>query len=144
MNLWSSWLDLLQDALALFSSGLGLSVGLGIVLLTLAVRMALLPLSWSSAYLGCVHQKKLRKLQPDLARLRELYKDKPRLLIEKMQKLHRDRGVPQVEFRAFFGSLLQMPFTSSYLATFGRPDMKAALESLVAAGEEAAAHRARD
>jgi hypothetical protein len=35
------------------------------------------------------------------------------------------------------GSLLQMPFTSSYLATFGRPDMKAALESLVAAGEEA-------
>jgi uroporphyrinogen-III decarboxylase len=36
-----------------------------------------------------------------------------------------------------YGSLLQMPFTSSWIASFGRPDMKEALESLIAAGEEA-------
>jgi hypothetical protein len=35
------------------------------------------------------------------------------------------------------GALLQMPFTSSYLTAFGRPDMRQALEALIAAGEEA-------
>lgn len=35
------------------------------------------------------------------------------------------------------GALLQMPFTSSYLVAFGRPDVREALEKLMTAGEEA-------
>jgi hypothetical protein len=34
------------------------------------------------------------------------------------------------------GSLLQMPFTSTYLTAFGRPEMRVALEALMSAGEE--------
>ena len=34
------------------------------------------------------------------------------------------------------GSLLQMPYTGTYLTAFGRPDMRQALEALMAAGEE--------
>jgi hypothetical protein len=35
------------------------------------------------------------------------------------------------------GSLLQMPFTSTYLTAFGRPEMRTAFEALMSAGEEA-------
>ena len=35
------------------------------------------------------------------------------------------------------GSLLQMPFTSTYLTAFGRPEMRVAFEALMSAGEEA-------
>jgi uroporphyrinogen-III decarboxylase len=35
------------------------------------------------------------------------------------------------------GSLLQMPFTSTYLTAFGRPEMRIAFEALMSAGEEA-------
>jgi uroporphyrinogen-III decarboxylase len=35
------------------------------------------------------------------------------------------------------GSLLQMPFTSTYLTAFGRPEVRTAFEALMSAGEEA-------
>lgn len=107
MQLWTLWLDVLRDSLQLLSSGLGL--GLAIVTLTLLVRFALLPVSWSCAYRGCVHRKRLQKLQPELQRLRELYKDEPGVLAERSMSLYKKRGVALLDLRPILGSLAQTP-----------------------------------
>ena len=109
MQFWSIWLEVLQSALELFSSTFGVSVGAAIVLLTITLRVALLPLSWSSAYRGCIHQKKLRKLQPELQRLKERFRSDPHVLAERTLALYRARNLSIVEGRAFLGSLAQMP-----------------------------------
>lgn len=109
MQLWTYWLEALQGALQLLATTFGISVGGAIVLLTLALRLALLPVSWSSAYRGCIHQKKLRKLQPELRRLRDRFGKEPPVLAEKTLELYRRRGVSFVEWRPFLGSLVQMP-----------------------------------
>ena len=109
MQLWANWLEALQFALQFFSSTFGVSAGVAIVLLTLTLRLALLPVSWSAAYLGCVHRKKLEKLQPELQRLRERFGREPAVLARKTARLYRDRNLALVEWRTFFGSLAQMP-----------------------------------
>ena len=109
MQLWANWLEALQFALEFFSSALGVSAGVAIVLLTLSLRLALLPVSWSSTYLGCIHQKRLRKLQPELQRLKAQFGKDPAVLAEKTLKLYRDRNLSFVEWRTFLGTLAQMP-----------------------------------
>jgi len=109
MPLWSNWLETLQSALQLFSSTFGLSAGAAIVVLTLALRLALLPISWSSAYRACVHQKNMRKLQPELQRLRSRFEKEPGVLVEKTLELYRKHNLSVVEWRSFLGSIAQMP-----------------------------------
>lgn len=109
MQLWANWLEALQIALQFFSTTFGVSAGMAIVLLTLALRLALLPVSWSSAYLGCIHRRKLQKLQPELQRLRKKFEKEPAVLAQKTLQLYQDRNLALVEWRAFFGTLAQMP-----------------------------------
>lgn len=109
MQLWADWLEALQFALEFFSSTFGVSVGMAIVLLTLALRLALLPVSWYSAYLGCIRQKKLRKLQPELTRLKARFANEPAVLAEKSFRLYQDRDLSLVDWRGFFGTIAQMP-----------------------------------
>lgn len=109
MQLWTNWLEALQFGLEFFSSTVGVSAGVAIVLLTLTLRFVLLPVSWSSAYRGSVHRRKLRKLQPELQRLRERYGKDPAMLTEKTFQLYRDRNLSLIEWRSFLGALAQMP-----------------------------------
>jgi len=108
MTLWTDWLDLIGRSLDMLTAS-GLGSGLAIVVLTLAVRLLLLPVSWSSAYRGCLHQKRLRKLQPELKRLKEQFGEKPAVLAEKTLELYRKRGLALFEGRAFLGSIVQLP-----------------------------------
>jgi YidC/Oxa1 family membrane protein insertase len=107
MHLWAMWLDLIRDLLQLFSSVLG--AGLGIVALTLVLRVALLPISWTSAYRGCIQQKKLRKLQPELQRVREEAGDQPHVLAERTLAVYRKHGVSPLDVRSLLGAVAQMP-----------------------------------
>ena len=109
MQLWANWLETLQSALQLFSSTFGLSTGVAIVLLTLGLRLALLPVSWSSAYRACIHQQKIKKLQPELQRLRSRFAKEPAVLAEKTFELYRKHRLSLIEWRSFLGSLAQMP-----------------------------------
>jgi YidC/Oxa1 family membrane protein insertase len=109
MQLWSYWLETLQLALQLFSTTLGVGAGMAIVLLTIALRLALLPVSWPAAYRGCVRQKKLTKLKPELERLRKEFEGDPRELTARTLKLYRDRKVSFLEWRTFLGALMQLP-----------------------------------
>jgi YidC/Oxa1 family membrane protein insertase len=109
MEFWMTWLDLLESLLQSLASSVGLGQGFAIVALTLLLRFALLPVSWSCAYRACIHQKKVRGLQPELARLKERFRSDPRALAEQTLEAYRRKGIGMIETRPLLGAIVQMP-----------------------------------
>lgn len=109
MNLWTMWLDILRGLLDELSSEAGLGLGLAIILGTVLLRAVLLPISWSVAYRGCIRQKKMLKLQPDLQRLKDQHADKPDVYMREITALYRKHGLAFVDGRSLLGALAQMP-----------------------------------
>jgi len=85
-----SWLALgmmwLLNALALAAFG---NFGLGIILLVVLVRLVLHPLTKK----GQVSMSRMQKLQPEMQKLREKYKDKKDKLNQEMMALYKTQGV---------------------------------------------------
>jgi YidC/Oxa1 family membrane protein insertase len=109
MELWTQWLKAIHSLLMFLSLDIGLGTGLGIVALTLLLRTVILPISWRIAYRGSIRQKKMLRLQPELARLKLEYGDEPRIYAERMMKLYQDNGMTIMDWRGVLGSLVQMP-----------------------------------
>jgi len=109
MELWTQWLNAIHSLLDFLSSGVGLGTGLGIVVLTLLLRTVILPISWSIAYRGSIRQKKMLRLQPELARLKLEHGHEPRMYGERVMQLYRDNGMTVMDWQSVFGSLMQMP-----------------------------------
>jgi len=109
MALWVHWLNILDGFLSFLSSQVGLGEGLAIIALTLLVRTLILPMSWSSAYRGCVRQKTIARLEPELRRLKEEFADQPRIYAEQMMELYRKNGVSVTDGRTLLAALAQLP-----------------------------------
>jgi YidC/Oxa1 family membrane protein insertase len=109
MELWTYWLSVIQSLLVFLSSQVGLGTGLAIVTLTLLLRTAMLPISWRIAYRGSIRQKKMLRLQPQLAKLKAECANEPQLYAQRMMKLYQEHGMTVVDWRSVLGSLAQMP-----------------------------------
>src|SRR5262249_32913229 len=109
MTLWMEWLNTLDGFLEFLSSHVGLGDGLAIVALTLLVRTAILPMSWSSAYRSRIRQKTIARLQPELQRLKEKFRDQPKLYTEQLVALYRENGMTLTDGRSLLGALVQLP-----------------------------------
>jgi hypothetical protein len=59
MGLWNAWTDLLQEMLQTLAVNWGFGAGFAIIVLTAAVRTAMMPLTWSLAYRAAVRQAKI-------------------------------------------------------------------------------------
>jgi YidC/Oxa1 family membrane protein insertase len=108
MELWTQWLNAIHGLLIFLSSGVGLGTGFGIVALTLLLRTVILPISWPIAYRGSIRQKKMLRLQPELARLKLDHGAQPRIYAERLMKLYQDNGMTMMDWRSVLGSLMQM------------------------------------
>jgi YidC/Oxa1 family membrane protein insertase len=94
----------IYNALALILSVLpGSDVGIGIIVLTVLVRLVLFPLSWSAI----TTQMTMRELDPQLKALREKHKDNQELLAKETMALFKERKVNP--FASFFLILVQLP-----------------------------------
>jgi YidC/Oxa1 family membrane protein insertase len=109
MNIWTVWLDALRSLVDALSTEAGLGLGLAIITATLLLRILLLPISWSAAYRGCIRQKKMTKLQPELQQLKEKYAKDPNLYMQQMAELYRKHGLSFVDGKSLLGGLAQMP-----------------------------------
>ena len=117
MNIWTFWLNALRGLVDTLSSEVGLGLGLAIISATLLLRVLLLPVSWSTAYRGCIRQKKMTKLQPELHQLKEKYGTKPDVYMQQMTELHRRHGLSFFDGKSLLGALAQMPiFVGMYQA----------------------------
>lgn len=83
--------------------GLVLNFGWAIVLLTILMRMLTFPLQWTSLK----GMKKMQKLQPQLAKLKEKYKDDPVAMQKETMEVFKRSGVNPLS--GCFPMLLQMP-----------------------------------
>jgi len=117
MELWTTFLDLLQSLLFATTQLWGGSVGFGIITLSLVFRLLLLPLTYAIARDGYQRALGMRRLQPHLRRLQERYGEDPARLAQEQLKLYRHYGVKLIEPRSLLGGLLQLPlFAGMYTA----------------------------
>ncbi len=105
----------------------GGSVGLAVIILTLLVKFVLFPLSQKSV----VTQVKMRKLEPELKRVKELHKNNQQELARVTMELYKKEGVNP--FSGCFLLLLQLPiiFALYYVFLAGLKFDKTLLYSFV-------------
>src|SRR5205823_10631565 len=86
--------DFFRAAIFAAAHVLGGSLGAGILAVSLGVRLALLPLTIRLAPRALAQQAILARLQPELRRLQERYRDEPAARLRRTQALYR-RGAPR-------------------------------------------------
>jgi len=109
------WQALLQGLGHLLSSlyDLAPNYGVAIILLTVVIRIALIPLAIKQIRMMEVtkqHAEKMRKIQPELKKLQEKHKDDRQKLYEESKKLQDEHGVSLMGgFSGCLPTLLQFP-----------------------------------
>lgn len=92
------------------------SLGHGILLTALALRLALLPLSIRLARRARRTQLRLAKLRPELEQLQARYQGDPGRLSQETLALYRRHGLSPVDGKQLVGGLLQLPPLSAMYA----------------------------
>jgi YidC/Oxa1 family membrane protein insertase len=109
VGLWTHFVDLLYVLLSSLSVAFGGNMGLAIATASFTFRIALLPYTLRLAYRSAATQAALKKLAPQLSRIRKMYKDDPHRIWKETAKLHKQHGIKLIDGRSFLGILIQAP-----------------------------------
>jgi YidC/Oxa1 family membrane protein insertase len=155
MSGWFVVVDFVRALVFAAAHVCGNSLGGGILAFSLAVRIALLPLTLRIARNGLAHQRKLAALAPGLAALKKRHPADPAKLAEATLALHREHGVEIMPRGTFGAALVQVPIGSAiysalhtglrarsaflWMTDLTRPDAIVATGAAVLAGLAAAA-----
>jgi YidC/Oxa1 family membrane protein insertase len=88
-NIFQPLINVFQDVLTFFHNHLGVSWGFSIVLLTICVRLVLLPLTAKQFH----SMRKLQHLQPQMKAIQQKYKADKQRQQEEMMKFYRENDV---------------------------------------------------
>jgi len=89
----------------LFGGNMALAIGA----LSLAFRLALLPLTLRMAVNSLRIQAALKKVEPELSNIRKRYKDNPQRMWEETAKVHEREGIKIFSGASLVGILIQIP-----------------------------------
>ena len=117
MPIWTMFLDLLRVSLFGLAHVCGGSLGGGIVLLSLIVRIALLPLTLRLAIRARQHQLVLEGLRPQLKALERRFRGQPARLADETRKLHAANGIGLAPKGTLVGGLVQLPIGAGVYQT---------------------------
>lgn len=109
MSSWSLVVDLVRAVVFSTAHLFGNSLGSGILAVSVAVRVALLPLTLRAARRMLAHQARVAELAPELDRLKRLHSADNARLAEETMSLYRQRDVPLAPRGAFGALLVQAP-----------------------------------
>jgi len=109
MELWNAFVNLFQTVLFLLWHMYGGNMGLAIITLSAIVRIILLPLTLKLSRRAIAHQLLMKKLEPELQRLRTKYKDNPQRLAQETFALFKRHGTHPIDKRSIMGILIQAP-----------------------------------
>ena len=126
MVLWSVFLELLRVVLFAFAHVCGGSLGAGIVILSLVIRLALLPLTLRLAVRAHEHALALRKLTPAIEALRKRHRNDAVALVRAEQKLRATAGIGLAPKGSLLGALIQMPIGAGVYQTVAGSAQRAA------------------
>ena len=116
MMIWAEFVNLIYGGLVCVSTALGGSMGWAIAVVSLVLRIVLLPLTLRLAYHGLQTQAALKRLEPELTRIRARYRKDQRRVLEETARLYRRHGVKLADGRSLFGAIAQLPI---FLGLFG-------------------------
>lgn len=117
---WSEVLDLLRALIFGIAHVCNGSVGVAVILVSFAIRLALLPLTIRLARRAREHQRRLRELRPELERMQRRYAKDPAAMLRETQAFYRRRNVKQVDPAGFLGALAQAPLFMALYAALRR------------------------
>src|SRR5262245_45943572 len=98
--------DSIVTLITSLSDSLGGSLGFAIVVLSLTIRVALLPLTIKLARRARRNQEIIQKLQPEIELLKKKFEKKPEHLFGEMQKLYKKHDCSLFDLPAMSGSLV--------------------------------------
>jgi len=103
-NVLQPLIDVANSILEFWHDSAGLSWGASIIMLTVCVRLAILPLTFKQVR----SMQELQRLQPEMKRLQERYKGDRQRLNQEMMKLYQEHKVNPLG--SCLPILLQLPF----------------------------------
>lgn len=101
--------DMVIALLAYLAQLLGGSLGWSIVVLSLGIRVALLPLTIGLARRARRNQEIMQRLQPEIERLKQRYEQKPERLFPEIRELYRKHDCNPFDIPTLIGSFIQLP-----------------------------------
>src|SRR5258706_10382527 len=93
MPVWSEFVAVIYATLVCVSTALGGSMGLAIAVVSLVTRVLLLPLTLRLAYRALEVQAAVKRIEPQLARVREKYKSDQRRGVGEAGRLYPAHGI---------------------------------------------------
>lgn len=88
----------------------GGNLGAGVVAVSFGLRLAFMPLTLRWARRAAEQRRIYAGLEPELARIKGQYRDRPQDLAERTFALHRKHGYRPVDGEAVLGGLVRWPF----------------------------------
>jgi YidC/Oxa1 family membrane protein insertase len=141
--LWTQLVDALRAVIFAVAHGCNGSLGLAVCLVSLVLRLALLPLSVRLSVRALAQQRRMQELKPELELLRARHAGDPGTLMRKTTALYRSRGVKPIDPAGLLGSLIQLPILGAlfsalrrgvgagvrflWISDLGRSDLKATI-----------------
>jgi YidC/Oxa1 family membrane protein insertase len=111
--------DFAQAILEFFHDKVGFSWGAAIIGLTVVIRLMILPLTFKQV----VSMQQLQRLQPEIKRLQERYKDDKQRMNQEMMAFYQEHKVNPLS--SCFPLLLQLPFFIALFQLLRSPQFKA-------------------
>src|SRR4051794_14442805 len=103
-NVLQPLIDLCESIMVFFHDKVGVSWGMAIVLLTVVIRLGILPLTFRQVR----SMQALQRLQPEIKKLQARYKDDKQRLNQEMMKFYQEHKVNPLS--SCLPVLLQLPF----------------------------------
>lgn len=116
MNLWLAFVDVVRFTLFATAHVLGGSIGAGILAFSLALRVAMLPITIPAARKMREQQAKARRLAPELRELSKRFKSDPLRLRTETAALYQKHGVSMAP-TGFGAALVQWPFGAAIFSS---------------------------
>jgi YidC/Oxa1 family membrane protein insertase len=111
--------DSIVGLLAYLAQQFGGSTGWAIVALSVGIRVALLPLTLRLSRRAMRGQEIIRKLQPEIERLRKEFAQQPERLFTETMKLYRQHGYSPFDVPAMLGTFAQLPLFAMLYRAIG-------------------------
>jgi YidC/Oxa1 family membrane protein insertase len=118
--MWDTFVEAIRASMFLAGHACNGSLGFGVLVVSLTLRLMLLPLTLRLAARARVHQAKMAALAPELARLRALYAKDPRRYWQEAGDLMRRHGVRPADPAAFLSLGVQAPILFALFAAVRR------------------------